>query len=359
MTKLKNTLVLLEDWKEHYLNKNIGINILLSKNQIYIYCHKVISGNCNGGALGHKFINNRVSKHKYGLYYSIFRYFKVLYVLIKYRIDEINWGYMSDDELLMICLYKLLYKRKLKIFVKTDSENITRNRSFQFRKFFLEKIDKIFVENDYMADLYRSVLKHPQIIILYNPSIFEYRRFGQRIGQEFSGRLLFVGRISVEKNIHGLLNIFEKYAEGKVGACLNLILLPENQDYWRKLQLQIEKLLIAGCDIRIVFNPPIEDMYKIYLDSEVLCITSTVEGVPNVLSDAFYVGLPVVSYKVGNIPFILEDDNLLCESEFDFVRSLQWLSKKENYKKVQNHFFDFYDKRMSLSSFKMNLTIQE
>jgi glycosyltransferase involved in cell wall biosynthesis len=345
-----NVLVLLEDWRSNYIKKNIGINIGLQNSNVIVYCNKNISGGENLSI-----IDGRVSKSKSGIRYTLLRWINILYVLSRYRITEVNWCYLTDDELVMICVFKMVFKRKLLIYAKADSENITLNKSFRFRKYFFTSIDKIFVENKEIESIYRNVLKVPEIISLFNPSFFESKMFFPRNNDIFSGRLLFVGRVSLEKNIIGLTNIYRKYAKHRSKCCLNLILLSDDSNYWSKVDYEIKDLIKSGLEINVYFNPADDLMHKVYVDSDILCITSTNEGVPNVLSDAFYMGLPVLSYRVGNIPNILIDDDLLCDNEDDFVKKIQQFENNNLYKRKRKIYFDIYNEKMSLNCFKRKI----
>ena len=53
------------------------------------------------------------------------------------------------------------------------------------------------------------------------------------------------------------------------------------------------------------FCPP-EDIYKVYQDARLLCMTSTSEGLPFVALEAMASGVPVVATKVGGLPELID-----------------------------------------------------
>jgi glycosyltransferase involved in cell wall biosynthesis len=349
----KNVLVLLDDWKDNYLKKNIGINILSQRNRVCIYCNKKISGGNNLNI-----IEGRIKKSKSGIIYSLVRYINITYVLFKYNINIVNWCYTTDDELLMICIFKLFVRRDLTIFVKSDSEDITKNKSFFIRKYFYKYIDRIFVESDEMKSTYERYFEKKQVVTIFNPSMFEFYNFERRLRNKVGfNKLLFVGIVARYKNIHGLLNIFESYAKRNDDRSITLVLIPDDLEYWAEIQLRIQDLLGKGFKINVLIKAPIETIYDKYLNSDILCITSFVEGVPNVISDAFYMGIPVISYSVGNIPNILCDDDLLCTDESDFIKKLEQFCNISFYEEKRLKFLKVYDDKMSLTFFKQNLLI--
>lgn len=353
MNHNKNVLVLLEDWKDNYVKKNIGINIFLQKSSVFVYCYRIISGGKNLNI-----IQGRVSKTKSGFLYSLIRYYKIVHVLYKYNIRIINWCYITDDELLMICLFKLFLRKDLIIFVKSDSEDITNNKSFILRKYLYRNINRIFVESDQIKQKYQKCFVKSAVVTIYNPSIFEFYKFDQPIlNKLIINKLLYVGRVDRNKNIDGLLNIFEVYATKCIDRSLTLVVIPDDLEYWGEIQLKIKELLIRGFSINVLINASIQLMYNAYLNSDILCITSFNEGVPNVFSDAFFMGLPVVAYSVGKIPNILSDDDLLCKDEFDFVEKLEKLNNSKLYEDKKSKFLNLYNEKMSISFFKEKLLV--
>ncbi len=344
---MKNTLILLEHWRDHFLKKNVGLSILSTNDNFYIYCNKIYDR-----TNGINFINNRLSKHKHGLIPTITRGIKIFYILRKYKIDKVNWAYISDDELFFICLYKKIIKKNLFICVKTDSEDISLNKLFKFKLPFLQNIDKFFVETSYFKSLYSQFFSNVPIEILYNPSFLEVSNFSPKQGKSNVSKLLFVGRISKEKNLKDFLNISYKYHLKGNHTSVELLLLEDDSDYWENEILPLINNFRIYFEINFIFNGTTNEMYQSYFSSDVLCITSFIEGVPNVISDAYYMNLPVLSYRVGNIPNLLNNDKTIADNLDDFVAKLEDLKNQELYTELINTQNHFYKSNMSLEVFK-------
>lgn len=344
---MKNTLILLEHWKRHFLKKNIGINILSTNENFFIYCNKTFDLTS-----GINFINSRVTKLERGIYPSFKRGFKIFYILFKYRINKINWAYITDDELFFICLYKLIFNKNLFIGVKTDSENITSNRFFYIKKIIFKHIDRLYVETNHIKDVYSLQLPGVSIKILYNPSFFELEKFSPKKDSFSFTNLLFVGRISREKNIGDFLNISYELFLKDNSIKVKLLLLEDDKEYWESEILPLISNFNKFFHIEYIINASVTEMYNYYSNSDILCITSSVEGVPNVISDAYYMGLPVISYKVGNIPYLLNNDLVIaCDLE-DFVVKVLNLENKETFSHIKHLQHQFYLANMSLDVFK-------
>lgn len=344
---MKNTLILLEHWREHFLKKNVGLSILSTNDNYYVYCNKILNRTD-----GINFIGNRVSKQKHGFIPTIIRGFKIFYILKQYKIDKVNWAYISDDELFFICLYKKILKKNLFICVKTDSEDITSNRFFKLKLPFFQNIDRLFVETLHFKSLYSRFFINIPVKILYNPSFLELNNYKPKKENSKVSNLLFVGRISKEKNLKDFLNISYKFYSNGNHTSVKLLLLEDDSDYWENEILPLIRKFRMYFEINYVINATVNEMYQSYFTSDVLCITSLIEGVPNVISDAYYMNLPVLSYRVGNIPNLLNNDKIIAENLDDFVSKLESLQNRELFTEIINTQNIFYTSNMSMDVFK-------
>ena len=169
--------------------------------------------------------------------------------------------------------------------------------------------------------------------------------------------LLFAGRISREKGIIRLLEIFKKYSLKNKEATLRLILLHDDYNYWIEVKKLIKELVFAGFRVHYQINPSIVDIHKYYSLSDILCITSLSEGTPNVISDAFYMNLVVVSFNVGKISSLITDKQLLCDSEYEFNLALKYLHNDDNYSYFQRKYSALYAEKMSFNQFKRKIKV--
>lgn len=75
----------------------------------------------------------------------------------------------------------------------------------------------------------------------------------------------------------------------------------------------------------IHFHGQISDMDSIWPDVDLLCITSTYEGLPLVLLEAMSRGIPVVSFDIGSIKEIQTDVEYIIEP-YDLLKMTQCIS---------------------------------
>ena len=122
-------------------------------------------------------------------------------------------------------------------------------------------------------------------------------------------RILFVGRVDYSKGIYELVKAFR--------VCFNLGIA-------QKLTI-VGKVIINGIDVKskverdfghfdffkyIDFAGPVYDesqLREIYLNSDLFVLPSKSEGFPRVFWEAFACGLPVITTKVGGIPYVLQN----------------------------------------------------
>ena len=114
--------------------------------------------------------------------------------------------------------------------------------------------------------------------------------------------IIHVGGFSFEKNHKGLLSIFKK-----------LVAQNENYRLWLlgegPLKTQIEAL-VETLNLRPYtnflgyVNNPMDYIHQ----ADLLVLPSIIEGLPGVITEAFYCKTPVVAYNVGGIADLIEDD---------------------------------------------------
>jgi glycosyltransferase involved in cell wall biosynthesis len=98
-------------------------------------------------------------------------------------------------------------------------------------------------------------------------------------------------------------------------------------DLWSQVLKILEPLGLTSKTI-LQGNFPPQEMAAIYSQSRILVITSRSEGFPLVLLEAWASGLAIISTKVGEIPYILEDANtglLISTDANDIANAIQKL----------------------------------
>lgn len=147
--------------------------------------------------------------------------------------------------------------------------------------------------------------------------------------------LLYVGRLSKEKNVSFLIRSFALASKN----CSNLILLlagkgPEENN------LKIEAKRFGVCD-KIIFlgEIPYPDIFKFYKISDIFVFASKTETQGIVIAEAKYCGLPVIAINAAGVKDSIEDkvDGFLTEeNEFLFAEKIVYLCINEQERKIMS-----------------------
>lgn len=162
-----------------------------------------------------------------------------------------------------------------------------RYRSLIFWSFTLA--NRITVQLDSNRLGYPAYL-HKKITVIPNP-VFPAAGFAVPDGVDGEPKnLLFVGRLSYQKNPEVLIQAFSRLADTFPDWRLSLVGEGEDKNLLRDLVAEL------GLTQRVVFSGVVNDVTALYKASHLLCLPSRWEGFPNVLAEAFAHGLPAVGY---------------------------------------------------------------
>lgn len=114
--------------------------------------------------------------------------------------------------------------------------------------------------------------------------------------------VLFVGRISPEKNVPVLYSAFDKLSKKHPKLTLQLVV-----SRMTEVENKFLSQLHGGKNIEIHENVPNDDMPSLYRRASVLVLPSVTEGCPHVLLEAIACGCPVVATDVGDNSVIVNE----------------------------------------------------
>lgn len=217
---------------------------------------------------------------------------------------------------------------------------------FFIMSLFLKEI--IWVSENAMNNFYFSVFVRKKSIYLKN--VIDTNEIKRKImldNNNYSFDLVYVGRLSDEKNPMRLLEIFNnlylKNNKIKLGIVGDGGLKNQMEQYVRKNKLEKN----------IVFLGFMKNPFKVLNSSKLMMMTSKNEGLPMCILESFSCGVPVVSTKVGAIPLIIEnnyngycsnDDSELVEYIYDLLNdSERLLVMKKNAKQYLKDNFNEND----------------
>lgn len=123
------------------------------------------------------------------------------------------------------------------------------------------------------------------------------KKYSDELSSTFN--LLFVGRLSPEKNLKGLILALSKVSHDN----LRLWVFGDGS-----LKKELKELVMTlGLEQRVLFIGYVDDARSLMPTFDLLVMPSLTEGLPITLLEALWAGLPVLASKVGDVPDVLDD----------------------------------------------------
>lgn len=201
---------------------------------------------------------------------------------------------------------------------------------------FLEKLDNAIVDTKYVMDTLKTypVSKLPQMNII--PQGIDERFYNLKCDAD-SNTILSVGTISPRKGHLLLLNAFNIACEKGMNAKLHIVGAVSDTKYYLKLKAQINKSPYAS-EIKLTVNATQKELDFAYQTASVFALHTQEESQGIVFAEAMATGMPIVSTKVGGVPFVVSDKENGYLSSFGdldaFAHNLKELiENKEMWKK--------------------------
>lgn len=142
----------------------------------------------------------------------------------------------------------------------------------------------------------------------FMPNIIEIQDYKPEViipKESTSLKIIYVGRISPEKNILTLVQSVIKILER--GKKITLELYGDNKS---KLYFEKVKDEINASSFResIIHMGPVTDVKAAYKNADLLCLISSYEGFSNVLAEALACGIPVIASDIEENRYLVEDE---------------------------------------------------
>lgn len=176
------------------------------------------------------------------------------------------------------------------------------------------------------ADFWRNY--NPNVKVVPNPLTIYPENVEK---SKCENRIICVGRLNSVKRWNRLIDAFSllsaKYPEWRVD-------IYGDGDDKESLKAQISN---AGLIDRIIIHPPTKDIYKEYMQSQFLVLSSDCEGFSLVLAEAMACGIPVVSTDCPFGPSEIIDDGttgLLSKMDVNYLaEKMEWMITHEKERK--------------------------
>jgi glycosyltransferase involved in cell wall biosynthesis len=220
-------------------------------------------------------------------------------------------------------------------------------------------LPQYFAMNSFESVEYGIKISRGKKRIFYLPNAVDDSKFIPQLGRKNSEvfTLLAMGRLESQKRFDkfiDMLGLLKRRHYDKVKG-----IIVGNGSLEDDLKRQGELLGLTSSDLEFVActDSPQSLMHK----SDIFILTSDFEGNPNVVLEAMACGLPVITTKVGNLPFFIKDR----EEGFFFDGSVNNLleividvmNEKEILNRVSNNAIQKINENFSIKSLELKMEL--
>lgn len=185
---------------------------------------------------------------------------------------------------------------------------------YRIQTYFIKKIIKdctsISAANEYEKNIFLELNPQSKIKIIRNgvnlKTLVSEINFKTKykIDNKF---ILFVGRFSKSKGIETLIQAFKLIQKNNNFSDIRLVIMGVDFGYEQSMEKLIEMNNLTE-RIKVIKNPPREDVISAYGESEFLILPSQWELSPLVPLESFAFKKPVISTKSHGIPYTVQDN---------------------------------------------------
>ena len=206
------------------------------------------------------------------LFSNLILIFKILKIVIKYKVSHII-GFMTTSNILAIICGKFLLNKKVTISERCDPETHNVGIWGKLRHYIYKYSDCLVVQTDFIKEYYSKIMPVSKIKIINNPVVLnaEPNKVKEKI-------VLCVGRLNNNKNQIQLIKYFSKinYKDWKLIFCGN------GPNKTKMLEL-IEELNLKKS---VLLKGNVKNIQEYYKKASVFAFTSRSEGFPNTILEA-------------------------------------------------------------------------
>lgn len=194
---------------------------------------------------------------------------------------------------------------------------------YGIQNYFIKKIilhsSAISAANEYEKEIFLTLNKKSNVEIIRNgvnlKTLVSKENFKEKYKIQ-SNFILFVGRFSKSKGLETLIQSINLIKSELKNSNTCLVIMGVDFGYQDKMFSLIEKLNLAQ-NIKVIKNPPRDDVIAAYGESEFLILPSQWELSPLVPLESFAFKKPVISTNSHGIPYTVKnnENGILVEPE--------------------------------------------
>ena len=225
------------------------------------------------------------------------------------------------------------YKKKIPLFV-SDQGGLTTHPDLQTRnvwttmlykiqspmiRFIINQAKKIIVANEYEKKIFSRLTDENRIEVVRNGINLESMKSSVSFKKKYAvnqNYFLFLGRFHRVKGIDTLLKAINLIKDHHIMSNVKLVVMGVDFGFEGEMLKMIKEMGLDNI-IKVIKNPPREDVIAAYKESEFLVLPSRWELSPLTPLEGFAFKKPTISTKAHGIPHTLHDrrDSILVETE--------------------------------------------
>ena len=185
-------------------------------------------------------------------------------------------------------------------------------------KFVISQAKKIIVANEYEKKIFSELTDENKIEVVRNGINLENMKATVDFKKKYAinhDYFLFLGRFHEVKGLDTLLDAMNLIKNHPLMSTTKLVIMGVDFGFEKKMLKMIKEMNLDNV-VKIIKNPPREDVISAYSESEFLVLPSRWELSPLTPLEGFAFKKPTISTKAHGIPYTLHDrkDSILVES---------------------------------------------
>lgn len=227
---------------------------------------------------------------------------------------EIYFALQQHGIKMMLTVHGILREEKKQALLRKPSPKTLYQYVVQSRdeRELLETAPKIIVDTAYVEDKLKAYgLKHvPEMHVI--PQGIDEVFYGIKCNPN-SNVILCVGAIAPRKGHIYSVEMFNRLRDKGIDAKMRIIGSLADKAYYEQLKQKIADSKYK-VNITLEANLPREELLRAYSEAQLFVLHSREESQGIVFAEAMATGLPVVTTKIGGIPYVVADgkSGLLC-----------------------------------------------
>ena len=184
-------------------------------------------------------------------------------------------------------------------------------------KFVISQAKKIIVANEYEKKIFSELTDENKIEVVRNGINLENMKSTVDFKKKYAinhDYFLFLGRFHEVKGLDTLLEAMNLIKNNPLMSTTKLVIMGVDFGFEKKMLSMIKEMNLDNV-VKIIKNPPREDVISAYNESEFLVLPSRWELSPLTPLEGFAFKKPTISTKAHGIPYTLHDrkDSILVE----------------------------------------------